>query len=57
MINNLNTDFISPINIYSESEYSLFFNLPYVFAVSSDKRAGEINLLDIRGSKLEFGKQ
>jgi hypothetical protein len=40
MINNLNSDVISSINIYSELEYSLFFNLPYVFAVSSDKGAG-----------------
>jgi hypothetical protein len=52
MINNLNSDVISPINIYSELEYSLFFNLPYVFAVSSDKREGEIDLSDTRGTKL-----
>jgi hypothetical protein len=40
MINNLNSDVISSINIYSKLEYSLFFNLPYVFAVSSDEGAG-----------------
>jgi hypothetical protein len=49
MINHLNFDVISSINIYSELEYSLFFNLSYVFAVSSDKGAGEIVLSDIRG--------
>jgi hypothetical protein len=49
MINNLNSDVI---NIYSELEYSLFFNLPFVFAVSTDKWAGEIDLSDIRGTKL-----
>jgi hypothetical protein len=52
MINNLNSDVISSFNIYNELEYSLFFNLPYVFAVSSDKGKGEINLLDIKGTKL-----
>ena len=52
MINNLNTDVISSINIYSELEYSLFFNLPYVFVVSLDKGAGEIDLSDIKGTKL-----
>jgi hypothetical protein len=56
MINNLNSDIISSINIYSELEYSLFFDLPYVFAVSSDKGVGEIDLSDIRGTKLLFGK-
>jgi hypothetical protein len=52
MINNLTSDVISSINIYSELEYSLFFNLPYVFEVSSDKGAEDIDLLDIRGTKL-----
>jgi hypothetical protein len=51
MIHNLNSDVISSINIYSELEYSLFFNLPYVFAVSSDKGVGETDLSDIRGDK------
>jgi hypothetical protein len=52
MIQNLNSDDISSINVYSEVEYSLFFNLPYVFAVSSDKKAWEINLSDIMRTKL-----
>jgi hypothetical protein len=42
MISNLNSDVISLINIYSELEYSLFFNLPYVFAVTSDKGRGKL---------------
>jgi hypothetical protein len=52
MIHNLNSDVISSINIHSELEYSLFFNLPYVFVVSLDKGAGEIDLSDIKGTKL-----
>jgi hypothetical protein len=52
MTNNSNSDVISSINIYSELEYSLFFNLLYIIAVSSDKSAGEIDLSNIRGTKL-----
>jgi hypothetical protein len=52
MINNFNFDVISSINTYGELEYSLFFNLPYIFAVSSDKGAGEIVLSDKRRTKL-----
>jgi hypothetical protein len=52
MIQNLSFDVISSINIYNELEYSLFFNLPYDFEVSSDRGAGEIDLSDVWRTKL-----